>query len=539
MGNFASIPLQIQSPPPIDPTAQMGKMLQLKNIAQQGQMANVQLQEAQQDLQDRQLMSKYYLQAQGDPEKAKAAMIQGGVSAKGVMGFQQANLKIQQEMAGWDKTKLESARMRADGQAATYNALMQIRDPDGDPQKTLTMRGLKAPAMLADDVRNGFRSQADADDLLGHIAQNPAYLGDDFIAPMLAHNTTFLHSVQAAKDQQETKTSASTQAKNVAELPGVQADAAGKLRAENAQKLAAAFRRGGAQEYSNTINAMPHGDAQLFPAAGDPNLSEQSILKPAMTAEQVATMPKQQADTEGQNLKNLETGFTVAGMAVSNMKNQDDWDRFRNDPKLPANVRDALPTFFDPAAISNMGMTPEQKQTLAARVQEWNTRDKQRQQRLDQQQSVIDFNQSGSGPQSRYQDEQEYNTLIRTDLPNALALRDRLSTQLRMKDSDGKPAPQLYINEKGEVVKMSTMSTAEQQAAIADMNHRVGWLTDKIGKLYERKGELHNRHAVQPGATPPTSKVFPRSNLADYAQKNKMTPDKAEAALKQQGWTVQ
>lgn len=252
---------------PVDVLAQYGKLQALKNgiVQQQIQQQTFQenalkLQEAQQDAQDQQTFRDVMQQTQGDYAKA-APLLAGRISQKMQAAFQTAMDARAKSLLDQDKTRLENAKSRNEQIAEGLGAIAQ------------------APPANRAALYGELRGRALAQGIATPDALPEIYPGDDWV---------FAHRFMATPTKDQIDTALNIQKntreadKAAAELPGVKADAAQKIRQQDAGALEAAWNQGGPGAFNQALGQLPPDRAQPFAGAA----SVQDIRNGALTTEQ-------------------------------------------------------------------------------------------------------------------------------------------------------------------------------------------------------------------------------------------------------------
>jgi hypothetical protein len=268
-----------QAPPMFDPLARYAKLQALQNGVLQQQQARqelqtgaLKLQQEQQDIQDQQNFRQVLAQTGGDYAKAMP-LLAGKMSPTAQAKFQEVLNKQAQDLATLDKTKLENLKTKNE---MVGNALETIATAPPEAQP-----GLYAQART-DAIAQGY----------GDPAKLPEqFPGSDWINLHRFLGTSVKDQIDTTlKQKQDTR----EETKATAELPGIQADAAQKVRVQDATALEAAFNQGGPDAYNAALEALPYGRAKAFAGAN----TAQDIRNVALTPEQKTTAGQAKATAD-------------------------------------------------------------------------------------------------------------------------------------------------------------------------------------------------------------------------------------------------
>jgi hypothetical protein len=149
-GNLSFIGDGVPSPQVPNMQEVAAKGLQLRNLAQQGQMQTMELQQRSMDLQDQKIMRDAYMQSGGDMDKYQQLLMQGGASGKAIQSSMLQRLTMQKEIGALDEQKQKIFKGKNDAYGSVSASLLQIPDPNQRQQywqqtgiPTLTAAGYK------------------------------------------------------------------------------------------------------------------------------------------------------------------------------------------------------------------------------------------------------------------------------------------------------------------------------------------------------------------------------------------------------------
>jgi len=308
---FSNLP-QIQNPTQQAPDGGM-ELNALANSAVQrqgeqttNQQQQIALQQQQMDLQDQQTFKNLYRQNNGDMVKTLGAAAQAGVGPRTLMPIQTAVQAFQTGQAKLTQDKLDIQNSQNEGMLGLLAPVEKIQDPTAQKQAYDTA--------MQTALSKGYLTQGD-------IAQHPYVDRNGVTSYALGLQTVKSLNADAAQRQAAARQTAAdaAKAKEDAELPGQQADAAQKIKALAASDLSATSNPAA---YDARRDQFIHdgGSPGVFPpsrAVYDPNgqwlPGQQAIVnRSGMTAEQ-----RTQADQAAANAKQAAVPKTDAELAAA------------------------------------------------------------------------------------------------------------------------------------------------------------------------------------------------------------------------------
>lgn len=121
--------LKIPEPPP-NVLDNLARLAQIKNAQQQGQMGQIELQNAQQDQKDRQTISKLFQQNSGDLEKTIQGAAAAGVQPKTLAGLQSQSIDMKTKIATLNKDQLGNFAATHDNAAGIIQPVLDAKTPE-------------------------------------------------------------------------------------------------------------------------------------------------------------------------------------------------------------------------------------------------------------------------------------------------------------------------------------------------------------------------------------------------------------------------
>jgi hypothetical protein len=281
-----NIPLAVK-PLSVDPIGAYGRVVQLKTLGQRSKLYDQQMQEN-----DLQLQAQK--RAAADVEAFSAALKKhtttgpdGTVATdhKAVMadlarsGAGTALLKYRDDVAKLNQQEWATRKAQIEGRAAAAGAIASefngVTTPEQWEAAKTRIKERFAPAMpeLAEQM-----------DGLGAYSEDAQ---KRIVASGMTAQQWLGHVLALGQDARAAET-------HTTELPGKQADAAGKVRAEAAGQLGAATTR---EDYARIWNALPAGVARSFPPpeSFDPKTTPETVRTAGMTPAQQDTSARLQA----------------------------------------------------------------------------------------------------------------------------------------------------------------------------------------------------------------------------------------------------
>ena len=273
------------APPQVEtPTQAAGHMLQLRSLAQQGQMQDLALQQQRQDFQDQQTMRQAYMESGGDMDKFQQLLMQRGASSKAIQDAAMQRLTMRETLAKLNDQELKNTAARHDQLRGQIGAFESQPDPVKQQQYLPTLKQW---------AQNGLLTPEEYSQALQAHAQYPGAEMMQMYANGLRSGTQAAEEVikdRTAKAAEVRANATATQAQTGqtrlnAELPGIQADQQNKARVSAATQLGAAKTP---EEYQSILATLPYGVAKMFEG------------KTAQQAQQLGMTPDQQVTTAGQ-----------------------------------------------------------------------------------------------------------------------------------------------------------------------------------------------------------------------------------------------
>jgi hypothetical protein len=305
----SSIPLQARPPQVPDIAEQYGRMLQLKNMMQQGQMGDAQLQQQQmqtqqmaQDQKDQQIIREAYGAVSGDLDKLHAA-VAGKVSPKAAQAIKTAAYEQHQKLLTLNKDEFDLESKKLERVGNVVNGLLQMDD--------------QSMASAWPQIRSQVIQAGDTD-AQTVPEQFPGRQGIQMYANMIdGGKAAFTRADEARKVSEEARTAA----KSTAELPGIQADTAKKVAEQQSlQQYLAANPGKTAADYEIDIakRKAPTNEWDLLKSASQGNAEARKVLteKTLQTAREAAA--KQNAETAASGGAPAYTGSAVGASTQYN-----------------------------------------------------------------------------------------------------------------------------------------------------------------------------------------------------------------------------
>jgi hypothetical protein len=163
----ASIPLPALGIKPVeqpDLMQQFGQMQALKNQQVRGQSEQLQLQQQQRAMKDQDILTKSYMDSQGDLDKTALLAAQRGASPQSVIGVRQSAMESRAKMASMQKDQLANVQKTSEIVANGSNALLQLA-PEQRPQALQEMmQGFVQQQVVPPDQAQQIMQSAPMDD---------------------------------------------------------------------------------------------------------------------------------------------------------------------------------------------------------------------------------------------------------------------------------------------------------------------------------------------------------------------------------------
>ncbi|MCL5746154.1 MAG: hypothetical protein M1541_19865, partial [Acidobacteria bacterium] len=121
-----SVALQTRVPQMPDATEVYGRAAALKNLLQRNEMQGLQLQQAQQELQEQQRLRQAYMESGGDIAKTKTRAMQLGVGPKTLQTLDQQILGVREKLANIDAKELEVKKAHTEAIGSAAQAVLQL-----------------------------------------------------------------------------------------------------------------------------------------------------------------------------------------------------------------------------------------------------------------------------------------------------------------------------------------------------------------------------------------------------------------------------
>ena len=314
---MSTIPLPALDVKPVqqpDVLGQYGKLIALQNAQQQGQMGNIQLQQAQLQLQDQQKMRQITTDPSinwSDPKALDQVFTkaqQAGVSLQTLAPLQQHVQEMRSKIASTDKTTFENSQAKVYSLYTAGKGILQLPPEQRPAAYQAAMQQLSQQ--------------------LGAAPQgaDQQYPGDDAFAQRIA-GLGISHSMYAAEARNRQATTG--EQKEAAELPGQQAKSQQAVLANAAAQLSQAKDD---SDYQAKLDTMPRGIANKFPDKFDRTKvlqvgqTPEQITTTEQGAQRVATAQGELAVSRGRlaianrdlQLKYFQNGFDANGNPITN-----------------------------------------------------------------------------------------------------------------------------------------------------------------------------------------------------------------------------
>lgn len=342
----ALVPLMAPNNAGQNPQAVAG---QLATAIAQGQEAQMQVQQMHQDMQDQSILTQAFRQANGDPDQTQKIALDNGVSSKGILGYQAQRAQLLQHLGTYNESQLKMRQAYSQSMAQAFNALRMVKDPSGDPAKTRLLRATVLPDQIASLVKGGMMTQNDGNGIIQAAQADPTYLDDDPLQIHEAFYTAHDKMTEIARNEQQAKTSAATQAKDEAET-----------REKNLQ-LAGQTSYGVKDQptYTDWLNGLDPAVRKRF----SPTYSPGEVQRAQRMG---IASPIDQQKLDLQNLTNAAASLgAAAASGKKDVYSQVFFPLQATNPDLAAKF--PHPDTYDPAKtpalVREVGMTPEQQTT--------------------------------------------------------------------------------------------------------------------------------------------------------------------------------
>jgi hypothetical protein len=260
-----SIPLQIRPPviPQIQiqtPVDQLAKVLSLRELMQKGQMSGIQLEEAQNELNDQNVLRQRFpallQQYNGDFEKAlQDPSLASGITPKTLLNLNTMSLGLKEKGAQISKANADASEANSKVAQAETNYIGHLAR--GIQQANYSPAALDAALAHAEQLNPAYKEQIEI------IRQNAA-ANPDSIKAMIDQLVT--QSPEASTQAREEATALGVQREAAARLPGIVVDTAQKVKMQDAQILAPAAAQGSAALAAALAKLPPDRQAPFLTA---------------------------------------------------------------------------------------------------------------------------------------------------------------------------------------------------------------------------------------------------------------------------------